>query len=367
MANKTFAGYRLEDKNEGYFMQEDILELCDAYGVSGRESDVAKLIIEKIRPHCECKQDNLGNILAFKRGKRQPKKKIMLAAHMDEVGFLVSDILEDGTLKLAAVGGIDPNILVGKTLVVCTKEEQLAAVIGMKPVHLQKEAEKHRPVRLDALALDIGCRSYEEAKKHVRLGDMVCFERNFELFGEGLLKSKAQDDRLGCAILIKLLRSFDECDFYAVFSTLEEVGSQGAKVATAQIEPDVAIVVECTTAADFLTVDETTQVCNLAGGPVISFMDKGTIYDPQMIDLAFEVAAAENIKVQAKRGVFGGNDSRVIQTTGAGVRSLAVSLPTRYLHSAASVSSFFDIERTVLLLRAILNTFLDRGERIEKL
>jgi endoglucanase len=308
--------------------------------------------MEQISPFCECSLDNLGNVLAFKRGKSSSARSVAFFAHMDEVGFLVSNITGDGSLKLAEVGGINANILVGQVLVVCAQEGPIFGVVGADPIHLQND-ERFRPVRIEELSLDIGCDSRQAAEKLVAPGDMVCFCENFSPFGEGSIVSKALDDRVGCAILIELIKTFDEFDFHAAFTTTEEVGSSGARVVAQGLDLEIAIVVECTTAADTPPTEPEGQVCALGQGPVISFMDRSTIYDKELVDLAFKVAKANNIKIQHKRGVYGGNDSGVIRTAGAGAKTLAVSLPVRYLHSQSCVARIDDINQTLRLLKSL--------------
>lgn len=343
-------------------IKDTIRKLCKACGIAGNESTVASLIKEEIVNSCECKMDNIGNIIAFKKGRKASKYKIVLAAHMDEVGFLVSNIENDGLLKLIKVGGIDTSVLVGQTLLVATKKKFLSGAVGTKPVHLQSKDERCREIDMSSLMLDIGCKTKEETEKLVNIGTPVYFSPQFEEFGEGLIKSKALDDRVGCAILIELLKTFDECDFYAVFSTMEEVDGKGVRAAAETIKPDIAIVVECTTAADTPVVSEYGKVCCMNMGPAISFMDNGTVYDQKLVELAFKEAEHGNLKAQYKKAVCGSNDAAGLHLVGTGVKTLAISVPTRYLHSQASVASMLDIEQTVMLLKLIMQSFVMGGK-----
>ncbi|MGN1034525.1 MAG: M42 family metallopeptidase [Oscillospiraceae bacterium] len=338
-----------------------IKTLCEACGIAGQESAIANLIKEEIVNCCKCKIDNVGNVVAFKKGRKAPKHKIMLVAHMDEVGFLVSNIENDGLLKLVKVGGIDTSILVGQTLLVEAKKKFLQGVIGAKPVHLQSRDERCREIDMSSLMLDIGCKTKEEAEKLVYIGTSVYFLSKFEEYGEGLIKSKALDDRVGCAILVELLKTFDECDFYAVFSTMEEVGGRGARMAAEAIKPDIAIVVECTTAADTPVTSEYGKVCCMNMGPAISFMDNVTVYDQKLVELAFKEAERGNLKAQYKKTVCGSNDAAGLHSAGTGIRTLAISVPTRYLHSQAGVVSMLDVEQTVMLLKLIMQSFITGG------
>lgn len=342
-------------------IKDTIKALCEACGIVGQGSTVANLIKEEIVNCCKCKIDNIGNVVAFKKGRKAPKHKIMLVAHMDEVGFLVSNIENEGLLKLVKVGSIDVSILVGQKLLVAAKKKFLPGVVGTKPVHLQSRDERCREIDMSSLMLDIGCKTKEEAKKLVDIGTSVYFSSKFEEFGEGLIKSKALDDRVGCAILVELLKTFDECDFYAVFSTMEEVGGRGARIAAEAIKPDVAIVVECTT-ADTPVTSEYGKVCCMNMGPAISFMDNGTVYDQKLVELAFKEAEHGNLKAQYKKAVCGSNDAAGLHSAGTGIRTLAISVPTRYLHSQASVASMLDVEQTVMLLKLIMQSFVTGGK-----
>lgn len=342
-------------------IKDTIKALCEACGIVGQGSTVANLIKEEIVNCCKCKIDNIGNVVAFKKGRKAPKHKIMLVAHMDEVGFLVSNIENEGLLKLVKVGSIDVSILVGQKLLVAAKKKFLPGVVGTKPVHLQSRDERCREIDMSSLMLDIGCKTKEEAKKLVDIGTSVYFSSKFEEFGEGLIKSKALDDRVGCAILVELLKTFDECDFYAVFSTMEEVGGRGARIAAEAIKPDVAIVVECTT-ADTPVTSGYGKVCCMNMGPAISFMDNGTVYDQKLVELAFKEAEHGNLKAQYKKAVCGSNDAAGLHSAGTGIRTLAISVPTRYLHSQASVASMLDVEQTVMLLKLIMQSFVTGGK-----
>lgn len=343
-------------------IKDTIKTLCEACGIAGSESTIASLIKKEIVNCCKCKIDNIGNVVAFKKGRKAPKYKTMLVAHMDEVGFLISNIENDGLLRLVRVGGIDTSVLVGQTLLAAAKKEFLPGVVGAKPVHLQSKDERCRGIDMSSLMLDIGCKTREEAEKLVDIGTPAYFSSKFGGFGKSLIKSKALDDRVGCAILIELLKTFDECEFYAVFSTMEEVGSRGVRMVAETIKPDIAIVVECTTAADTPITSEYGKVCCMDMGPAISFMDNGTVYDQELVKLAFVEAEHSNLKAQYKKAVRGSNDAASLHSACTGIRTLAISVPTRYLHSQASVASMLDIEQTVMLLKLIMRSFIAGGK-----
>lgn len=325
--------------------------LCEASGISGNENEVRNIILDEIRNLAtNIEVDALGNIIAFKKGKKKPKQKLMICAHMDEVGFVVTDITDDGLLKFETVGGISNSAIVAKSVTV--GKNKIRGVIGTKPIHLVKESERNEPIKASDMYIDIGATNKEDAEKYIRYCDEVCFNSAFK-YGDGIVKSKALDDRIGCAILIELMKKELAFDIYFAFTTQEEIGLRGSKVCTYNIEPDSAIVVEATTAADVFNVGKTEQVCKLHGGAVVSFMDKRTIYDKSYFDLACRVAESEKINYQIKRAVAGGNDAGSIQVSKTGVKTLALSVPCRYIHTSMSIAAEDDINSVYKLVLKI--------------
>ena len=319
-------------------MKELIKELCSLYGVSGREQSVREYIIDKIKDNAEIKVDALGNIIAFKKGKAKAVKTVMADAHMDEVGFIITDVTSDGFLKFSTVGGIETPVMMSRRVVVGDKT---VGVICSKPIHLLSGDEKKRLPSKDSLYIDIGAKDKADALNCISIGDVVAFKDDFVEAGD-LLVSKALDDRIGCAVLIDLINSEAEYDFYATFSVLEEVGA-GAKTAAFAVKPDFAFVLEATTAADIRGVDDENTVCNVNGGVVASFMDRGTVYDRPLFDEVLKTAKEKGIKCQVKRAVTGGNNAAGIHQTGEGVRTSALSVPCRYIHSASCAASLCDV------------------------
>ena len=326
--------------------------LCTINGVSGHEDKVREYLIEHIKDLCEYNIDNLGNLICFKKGKSKPKNKVMLSAHMDEVGFVVNYINKDGTLRISSVGGVDARVVFGRQVLV--GEKQLIGVIGSKAVHNLTAEEKEKAVKFESMYVDIGAKSKEEAESLVSLGEPVSFKSDFIEFGDGFIKSKAIDDRLGCAVLLKLIKSDLEYDTYFTFVTQEEIGLRGAKTAAFSVEPDVAIVIESTTAADIPEVSAEKRVCQLNKGAVVGFMDKSTIYNKELYNLAFETAKENNIPCQTKTMVAGGNDSGAIHISKGGVKTIAISVPCRYLHSASCVINKSDYKAVSDLAEALL-------------
>lgn len=325
-------------------MLELIEKLSLLCGASGDEGEVAGQIIDEIKPYCDCRMDNLGNIIAFKKGRSRAPKKLMVAAHMDEVGFIITYITEDGLLRFDTVGGIDTRVAVGKSVLV--GKEKIGGIIGSRATHQVESADRDKVPQVENLFIDVGAESREDALKHVRQGGRAVFDSDFAQFGEGFIKGRALDDRAGCAVLISLIKRELLYDTYFAFTVQEEIGTVGARAAAFAIEPDFAIVVETTTAADIAGVDEEKKVCRLGAGAVVGFMDRGAIYDKGLYQKALELGEKHGIAVQVKEGVYGGNDSRAIQASRAGVRCLAVSMPCRYLHSPSCVLKIEDIEAT---------------------
>ncbi len=323
-------------------LRDTLAKLSELHGVSGVEDEVRNFIIKEIKPYCdEVSVNSTSSVIAFKKGRNTPENKLMICAHMDEVGLIITDIAENGLLKFASVGGIDARVLCGTPVRV--GEDKLPGVIGAKPIHLLEGDELSKAPAIKDMYIDIGALNKEEALQYVCPGDYAVFDTDFGEFGDGLLKGKALDDRAGCAVLMEITKRDLECDMYFVFSTMEEVGLRGAKCAAFSLAPDMAIVVESTTAADIPGVDECSKVCKVGEGAVISFMDRTTIYDRGLFKMVQRIAGERGIKWQFKKGVTGGNDSGTIHNSRGGIRTAAISLPCRYLHSPCGVISESDL------------------------
>ena len=327
-------------------MLDLVKKLCLLDATSGDEGAVRNAIIEEIKDFCEYKIDNLGNIIAFKKGKNTPSRKIMLDAHMDEVGLIITSATADGFLKFSTVGGIDTGVLISRRVKI---NGNISGVIGLKPVHLCHGDEGKKLPKADDLYIDIGAKCKEEALSLVSLGDTAVMCGDFIKTGDKIL-SKALDDRIGCAILISLIKEESEYDFYASFSVQEEVGLRGAKVSAFAVNPDFAIILEGTTAADIAEVAEEKQVCNLGLGAAVSFMDRSTLYDRELYNLAL----SSGIPCQAKRFVSGGNNAGAVHLSREGVRTVAISVPCRYIHSASSVADIKDIDSAYKLAKHLI-------------
>ena len=333
-------------------MLEILRDLCNLPGISGREDKVRDYIISKIDGYCEYETDPLGNLIAFKKGAKTPKNKIMLDAHTDEVGMIVTGIDSDGFIKFTNVGGVETAVIIGRNVRIGKKN--IPGVLGIKPIHLIEKDEEQTLPKKDDLYIDIGAKSKEEALSLVSLGEEIHFESEFIEFGDGFIKSKAIDDRAGCAVMIDLIRSELEYDCWFSFSVQEEIGTRGAAVSAFTVNPDYAIVLETTTAADISGVKGEERVCVCGNGGAISFMDRATVYDIDLYRKALDVARNNNIKAQTKTRVAGGNDAGAIHKSRGGVKVLTISVPTRYLHSPCCVCKYEDIESVRDLAKAMI-------------
>ncbi|MDR1628627.1 MAG: M42 family peptidase [Oscillospiraceae bacterium] len=335
-------------------MTQTIQDLCTLGGTSGREQAVRDYIKSLLPQEAKTITDNLGNLLVFREGRQRSKNKVMLCAHMDEVGVIVTGIGADGLLSFAAVGGIDPRVILGRRILF---DNGILGVVGLTPVHLIDHADRQKMPKIDDMYIDIGAKDKDDAQQYLSPGDTGVFDSDFVSFGDCKIKGKALDDRVGCAVLIDLLREQPEYDMWAAFTTREEVGLVGAKTAAFGVAPDYAIVLETTTAADIIGVSGEKQVCVLGRGAAVSFMDKTTVYDPDLYKKAFELADANHIAIQPKTVVAGGNDAGVIHKSRAGVRTLTVNTPCRYLHSASCVCDTRDIESVRALACVLFEDF----------
>ena len=337
-----------------------IEKLCCAFGPTGCEEPVAAIIREQLKnSRAELTSDRMGNLVAHLPGPAGAPR-VMLSAHMDEVGFMVTDIEEKGFLRFACLGGIDPRVLAGRFVTVGNEQKRVSGIIAALGIHFQKREDRKKVPEIKDLYIDIGVDSDKAAGELVEIGDFATFDTPFARFGHegGWLKGKALDDRAGCAVLIEVLRAMEKStpplDLYFCFTVREEIGLSGAKVTANRICPDFSVVIETTAIADVPGVPDARRVADVGQGGVLSLMDNGTIYDREFVNFALQTGREKGIPVQVKRYVSGGNDAKHIQRSGAGVRCLALSAPTRYLHAPVSVAVLSDIEAIRHLLVAML-------------
>ncbi len=328
-------------------MKELLKQLCLCDGTSGDEVLVRDFVVSQIKDFCEYQIDNLGNIIAFKKGSCPASKKVLIDAHLDEVGFIITHIDADGFLRFKTVGGIDTTALMFRRVLINGKTP---GVIGGKPIHLCEGDERKKLPDADNLYIDLGATTKDQAEKLVSVGDCGIMCSEFNVVGDKVL-SKALDDRVGCAVLINLLQQDADYDFYASFSTQEEIGLRGAKVVAFSVKPDAAIVVDGTTAADVAGVAENKKVCCQGEGAVVSFMDGATAYDRAY----YNAALNSGIKAQSKCAVAGGNNAGAIHLSGSGVRTVALSVPCRYIHTAGSTCDMRDVFAVRDLAKHMIN------------
>lgn len=317
-------------------------EVCLLRGVSGDEGRVRDFIRERVEKHAtRVWTDPIGNLLAFKKG-TEGKRHVLLAAHMDEVGFMVLGVNDNGLLSYEPVGGIDARVVVSKPVLV--GDGEVPGVIGAKAIHLQSRAEFEKVLKHSDLYIDIGASTKEEAEKLVEPGDYVSFRSDWHEFGEGLVKAKALDDRVGCMTLMSLLENDYACDITCAFTVQEEIGLRGAACVGHSVAADEALILEGTTANDLGDVPSHLRVCRVGQGVAVSFMDRASVSSRPVWQKLRDVAVEEDIPWQFKQSVSGGNDAGEIQLAREGVPTGVLSVPCRNIHSGSSVAAFSDIE-----------------------
>jgi putative aminopeptidase FrvX len=332
-------------------------DLSNAIGVSGDEGAVRKIIRPAIEPHVtDIDIDAMGNLTAFKKGTGETNVRVLLAAHMDEIGFMVVGHESSGLIQFTNVGGIDARILPG--LRVKVGKKQLPGVILWPPIHRNQEQNTKQ---IKDLRIDIGVTSKGSAEEKAKRGDRIAFDTTFREMGD-MLKGKAFDDRAGCAVLVEILQGGPyPVDIVAAFTVQEEIGLRGARVLSRRFNPDVAFALEGSPANDIpdpLADPDDPSVpnpgCRLGGGPVITVMDASMITPPQLVRLLTDTAKTESIPSQYKTALGGGTDAGAIHTANGGVPSAVVSVPCRYIHSPAALLRKEDFDNTVKLMKSVL-------------
>ncbi|RKX56877.1 MAG: M42 family peptidase [Thermotoga sp.] len=327
-------------------------ELSEIPGVSGDEDEVRNFIRERIEGKLdEVRTDRMGNLIGIKKG-RKPKGRLLLVAHMDEVGLMVTKINDDGTLSFAPVGGVDPRVLPGKRVRV---GEDKLGIIGYRAIHLQKSEEIKKPPSYENLRIYMGFSSKKEAEKEVEIGTYVSFltkytEENRKATG------KAFDDRGGCSILMDIIDLNERYDFdvYFAFVVQEEVGLRGSAILMEQLHPDVALVLETTTAGDNPEIPEHHWATHLGDGPVITFAHRGYVTDKRVLQVLIETAVKHGIPFQMKRRTAGGTDAGRLARRGRGVPAGVISIPARYIHSPLSIMDLGDYRNTFELVKSVV-------------
>lgn len=338
--------------------------LCNACAVSGDEGEVRKIVLEHVRPHAdEVRLDALGNVLVTKAGRdgehndEQKRLRVLVAAHMDEVGFMITHGDGEGIFRFEAVGGLDERQLAGKS--VWVGHDHIPGVIGAKAIHLTKPDERKRSISIDNLRIDVGPGNNTK----VKVGDRATFATYFKRLGPSLY-AKALDDRLGVATLIELVKNAPtNIDLLAAFTVQEEVGLRGAQVAAYTFDPDLALAIDATPALDLPIWEENNEPIEanpryntrLDGGPAIYIADGATLSDPRLIRLLVETADDLDLPYQFRQPGGGGTDAGAIHRARAGIPSISVSVPGRYIHTAAAIARLSDWQNYFALLHAALS------------
>jgi len=334
-------------------MLDTLKELCALSGVTGNEDEVREYILDRVKMRTDdVIVDAMGNVIVSKKGVKTPEKKLVLCAHMDEVGVIATSITDEGYLRFSMAGSVDSRVVVGK--MVKFGRNRVSGVIGCKAIHLVKAKDREKALEVDDLYIDIGANNREEAEKLVSPGDTGAFDAEIIEFGDGFIKAKAIDDRLGCAVMLELIESDLPVDCSFAFTVQEEVGLRGSVIAAYRTAPDIALIIEGTSGADLPSVPEHKKVCKAGGGVVIPFMDNGTISNKEIRGLLIALAEKNGIKWQTKNVVAGGTDAAAFQRSRVGAKAAGIAAPIRNLHSPSCVGKISDMEAVLELARLFL-------------
>jgi len=323
-----------------------IEKLSNAFGVSGNEKEIRQVIKDEITPLVdEVTTDSMGNLFALKKG-GDNSLKVMLSAHIDEVGLFIDQVENNGFVRFKKIGGIDDRVLLSKKVYI--GENKTPGVIGLKPVHL---GGGRGVVASDDMFIDIGASAKDD--KLAKVGDTAVFATKFVQSGD-ILRGKAFDDRAGCAVLIELLKNTYPFTIVGVFTVQEELGLRGATIAAYNVNPDYAFTLEGTTAGDTPMKRDVSPSTNMGAGPAITVMDRSFISDRRLVKLLEDTAKREDIPYQFKRTITGGTDSGAIHLSRGGVPSVTVSVPVRYIHSPVGLMNINDLNNTISLVSKAL-------------
>ncbi len=338
-------------------MKDLLKKLADASGVSGFEDDVRNIMMDELKGQVdELEVDTLGNMIATRYGSPDGKK-IMLAAHMDEIGLMVRYIDKNGFIKFSKIGGINDQMLLNQEVTIHTSNGDITGVIGSKPPHRMKEAERKKIIDYENMFIDIGVSDREEAEKIVKLGDTITIDQEFVSLGN-LYKGKALDNRIGCAVLVEVMKKAKtNATIYGVGTVQEEVGLKGARTAAFKLNPDMALALDVTIAGDHPGIKEEDAPAKLGKGPGIILTDasgRGLITHPMVKELLINAAEEEGIPYQLEVSEGGTTDATAIHLTREGIPTGVISPPSRYIHTPVSVIDMVDVENAVKLILAVL-------------
>jgi endoglucanase len=339
---------------------KDLL-MCD--GISGYEGNTAKIMTNALSKTCNCVEtDNFGNVIG-KLGKG--KKKIMIAAHMDEIGMVVKHVNEKGYIYFIKIGGINDSILPGKLVEIINKKgNHIKGIIGTKPPHLMTAEEAKKPIVYTSMFIDIGLSSREEVLKVLDIGDQIIFEPNAGVLHGDFFYGKAADNRISCYAMVKVMEELSkikdlDAEVYACATAQEEVGLKGGKTSSFKINPDFALIIDTTIAGDIPAIEEKVSALKLGNGVAITMIEasgRGTIVPHKVRKIMLEAATKNNIAHQIDIIDGGMTDGAIIYTNREGILTGILSIPTRYIHAPSSVFNIKDIESTVKLSVATIES-----------
>ncbi len=333
------------------YLKELLKKLSEAPGVSGHESRIKQMIIDEIRQNVdEIKEDSMGNLITTKKG--SGKFKVMIAAHMDEIGFMVKHIDDKGFISFETIGGFDQRSLGSQRVKIHSSKGDFTGVIGLKPPHITPQEEKDKALKLEDLRVDVGLGSKEEVEEiGIKPGDPITRDVLFTNLGkENIVSCKSFDNRAGCAVLIEILKQIKNPDYtlYGVFTTQEEVGLRGAKTASYGLDIDFAIIIDSTVGGPIPKTEQDKVTITLGKGPSIDLMDKGFILSEKVKELLLKAAKESGVPYQTHIS-SGSTDGAVVHTTKEGIPTAVISIPSKYIHSTVEILDLNDLESTIKL------------------
>lgn len=333
--------------------------LTEAMGPSGFEDEIRQLIRGEVTPLVDKHYTDVLGTLICEKNVLHAGPRVMLDAHMDEVGLMIVHVEDNGLLRFRPLGGIDPRVLVSKP--VCIGAEKRYGVIGSKPVHLQTAEERGKPLKMDQLYIDIGARDKDDALAAVKLGEVAVFTTRYEEIGDHCAKAKSFDDRVGCAVLVETLKKSFDLSLYGAFTVQEEIGLRGAGPAAYRIQPDIAIALEGTVCFDVVGAPEHGQSTVMGAGPALTVQDGQTLANRRFLEFLMSVGDHYNIPYQLRRVKGGSNDYGAIHKVRDGIIGGGISVPVRYIHAPAQIISLDDYKNTIRLVEAVLSEIAKGG------
>lgn len=339
-------------------MNVDLLrKLTEAHGTSGFEDNIREIVREELKGFVdEIRVDRIGNLHCVRKGKGPNPKKLMLAAHMDEIGFIVKYVDDKGFLKLHALGGWDPSQMASQRVLVHTKTGDLPGVLmaSRKPKHLLSPEEMNRAPQIESYFVDLGL-SGEEAKSKVRIGDTVTMNRSLQQMGK-LITNKCMDDRAAVYVMIEAVKKVksQDVELHAIATVQEEIGLRGAAASGAAINPDICVAIDITLANDIPSIPDSDHITKLGEGAAIKVMDSSLICHPKVVEHFRDLAEKNSIKYQMELLTLGGTDAGGVQRLHGGIPSFTLSIPTRYVHTVNETVHSDDMDACVDLLAAYI-------------